>query len=83
MTTAATVDTSAREFLRNVDPILAQAIDPHADFRPRAWLDELPRLDAFGTLIFQVAGQQLSVRSTRTILSRLAQQFGGRLPRPR
>jgi DNA-3-methyladenine glycosylase II len=29
-----------------------------------------------------VAGQQLSVRSTRTILSRLAQQFGGHLPRP-
>ena len=43
-------------------------------------MDELPPLDAFGTLIFQVAGQQLSVRATRTILSRLEQRFGGRLP---
>jgi DNA-3-methyladenine glycosylase II len=43
-------------------------------------MDELPPLDAFGTLIFQVAGQQLSVRATRTILSRLEQRFDGRLP---
>jgi DNA-3-methyladenine glycosylase II len=43
-------------------------------------MDELPPLDAFGTLIFQVAGQQLSVRATRTILSRLESHFGGRLP---
>lgn len=45
-------------------------------------MDELPPLDAFGTLIFQVAGQQLSVRATRTILSRLEAHFGGRLPSP-
>ena len=43
-------------------------------------MDELPPLDAFGTLVFQVAGQQLSVRATRTILSRLEDHFGGRLP---
>jgi DNA-3-methyladenine glycosylase II len=79
-TTAA--DPKAREFLRNADPILAQVIDAHPDFQPRAWIDELPGLDAFGTLIFQVTGQQLSVRATRTILSRLAQQFGGHLPSP-
>jgi hypothetical protein len=30
---------------------------------------ELPPLDAFGTLVFQVTGQQLSVTATRTILS--------------
>jgi DNA-3-methyladenine glycosylase II len=45
-------------------------------------MDELPPLDAFGTLIFQVAGQQLSVRATRAILSRLEERFGGRLPTP-
>jgi DNA-3-methyladenine glycosylase II len=33
-------------------------------------------------LIFQVAGQQLSVRATRTILSRLEQRFDDRLPTP-
>jgi DNA-3-methyladenine glycosylase II len=78
----ALADPEAREFLRNADPVLARLIDARPDFHPRAWLDELPPLDAFGTLIFQVAGQQLSVRATRTILSRLEQHFGGRLPSP-
>jgi len=77
---AAGADPEARAFLRNADPVLAAIIDAHPDFRPRAWMDELPPLDAFGTLIFQVAGQQLSVRATRTILSRLESHFGGRLP---
>jgi DNA-3-methyladenine glycosylase II len=80
MTSAAAADPAAREFLRNADPVLARLIDARPDFRPRAWLDELPQLDAFGTLIFQVAGQQLSVRATRTILSRLEQRFDGRVP---
>ena len=74
------MDPDAREFLRNADPVLAKIVDARPDFRPRAWLEELPPLDAFGTLIFQVAGQQLSVRATRTILSRLEQHFDGRLP---
>ena len=42
----------------------------------------LPPLDAFGALIFGVAGQQLSVRATRAIISRLETHFGGRLPSP-
>jgi DNA-3-methyladenine glycosylase II len=76
----AVADPAAREYLRNADPVLAQVIDAHPDFRPRAWLDELPPLDAFKTLIFQVAGQQLSVSSTRAIIAHLEEQFGGHLP---
>jgi DNA-3-methyladenine glycosylase II len=72
----------AREVLRRADPVLARLIDARPDFRPRAWMDELPVLDAFGTLIFQVAGQQLSVSATRTIVSRIEQYFGGHLPSP-
>jgi hypothetical protein len=45
--------------------VMAQLIDARPDFRPRAWMQELPPLDAFGTLIFQVVGQQLSVSVTR------------------
>jgi DNA-3-methyladenine glycosylase II len=83
MTTAAALaDPKAREFLRSHDPVLAKIIDARPDFRPRSWLDELPPLDAFGTLVFQVVGQQLSVRATRTIVSRIEQHFGGRLPSP-
>jgi len=79
---AAAADPKAREFLRNADPVLAQLIDARPDFRPRAWMDELPPLDAFATLIFQVVGQQLSVAATRTIVSRIEERFGGRLPTP-
>lgn len=79
---SAVADPKARQFLRQADPVLARLIDARPDFHPRAWLDELPPLDASGTLIFQVVGQQLSVRATRTILSRLEQRFGGHLPSP-
>lgn len=82
MTGAALADRKARAFLRKADPVLGRIIDARPDFRPRAWLDELPPLDAFGTLIFQVAGQQLSVRATRAIVSRIEEHFGGRLPSP-
>jgi DNA-3-methyladenine glycosylase II len=80
MSKAAVADPQAREYLRNADPVLASLIDARPDFRPRAWLDELPPLDAFGTLVFQVAGQQLSVSSTRAIIRHLEERFGGRMP---
>ena len=62
--------------------MLRRLIDARPDFRPRAWLDELPPLDSFGTLVFQVAGQQLSVASTRAIISHLQERFGGHMPSP-
>jgi DNA-3-methyladenine glycosylase II len=77
---AALADRKAREFLREADPVLRRLIDARPDFRPRAWLDELPPLDSFGTLVFQVAGQQLSVASTRAIISHLRDRFGGQMP---
>jgi DNA-3-methyladenine glycosylase II len=82
MTASGVADPAAREFLREADPILARVIDAHPGFRPRAWMDDLPPLDAFGTLIFQVVGQQLSVASTRAIVSRIEELFGGRMPTP-
>jgi DNA-3-methyladenine glycosylase II len=77
---AAVADPDAREFLRKADPVLARLIDSRPDFRPRAWLDELPPLDAFGTLVFQIAGQQLSVSSTRAIIRHLQDHFDGHMP---
>jgi DNA-3-methyladenine glycosylase II len=79
---AALADPKARKFLRNADPVLARLIDARPGFRPRAWMDELPPLDAFATLVFQVAGQQLSVASTRAIISHLRDRFGGHMPSP-
>jgi len=82
ITDPALANADAREHLRQADPVLARIIDARPDFRPRAWTEDLPALDAFSTLIFQVIGQQLSVRATRTILGRLEEHFGGRLPTP-
>jgi len=79
---AALADRKAREFLRNADPVLARLIDARPGFRPRAWMDELPPLDAFATLVFQVAGQQLSVASTRAIIRHLQERFDGHMPSP-
>jgi DNA-3-methyladenine glycosylase II len=75
-------DRKARAFLRKADPVLGRLIDAHQGFRPRAWMDDLPPRDAFGTLIFQVVGQQLSVAATRTIVARIEEGFAGRLPTP-
>ena len=62
--------------------VLARVIDAHPDFRPRALIDELRPFGTFGTLVFQVIGQQLSVSATRTILARLQERFGGHMPSP-
>ena len=73
---------AALEALRKADPVIAALIDANPDFDPDAWLRRLPKMDAFGVLIFQVLGQQLSVAVTRTLLNRLMDRFGGQLPSP-
>jgi DNA-3-methyladenine glycosylase II len=74
---------AAREHLRDADPVLARLIDKNPSFDPRAWMAQLPKMDSYGALVFQIVGQQLSVRSTRAILARLEALFAGRLPEPR
>lgn len=69
--------------LRESDPTLAKVIAARPDFDPRAWLADLPPLDAFAALLFQVIGQQLSVSATRRILDHICDSFGGHVPGPR
>jgi DNA-3-methyladenine glycosylase II len=71
-----------RSYLRRADPVLARLIDDRPDFDPRAWMTQLPPMDLFGALIFQVTGQQLSVAATRHTLARIQALFGGHLPAP-
>jgi DNA-3-methyladenine glycosylase II len=71
-----------RSYLRGADPVLAGLIDERPDFDPGAWRAELPPMDLYGALLFQVIGQQLSVAATRTILGRIQALFGGHLPAP-
>jgi DNA-3-methyladenine glycosylase II len=70
----------ARAYLRNADPVLARLIADRPDFDPRRWMTELPPMDLFGALLFQIVGQQLSVAATRRTLARIEARFGGRLP---
>lgn len=65
----------ARAYLREADPVLARLIDERPDFDPQAWMEQLPAMDLYGALLFQVAGQQLSVAATRTILGRIEALF--------
>ena len=72
----------ARSYLRNADPVLARLIDERPAFDPQAWMAQLPPMDLYGALLFQVTGQQLSVAATRSTLGRIQALFGGHLPSP-
>src|SRR6266498_4510644 len=48
----------------------------------RAWMIQLPPMNLYGALLFQVTGQQLSVAATRRTLARIEDLFGGHLPAP-
>ena len=72
----------ARSTLRDADPVLARLIRDRPDFDPQAWLAELPAMDLYGALLFQVVGQQLSIAATRRILARVEALFDGRFPTP-
>jgi DNA-3-methyladenine glycosylase II len=73
----------ARRFLRAADPVLARLIDGRPSFDPRTWLAQLPPMDLYGAIVFQVTGQQLSVVATRRIIARIQALFGGHLPSPK
>ena len=45
-------------------------------------MTQLPPMDLYGALLFQVTGQQLSVAATRRTLARIEALFGGHLPSP-
>jgi len=72
----------ARSYLRDADPVLARLIDDRPDYDPRAWMAQLPPMDLYGALLFQVTGQQLSVPATRRTVARIQALFGGHLPEP-
>src|SRR3984893_18209010 len=73
---------NARSQLHDADPVLARLIDARPDFDPRAWIAQLPPMDLYGALLFQIVGQQLSVAATRRTLERIQALFGGHLPSP-
>jgi DNA-3-methyladenine glycosylase II len=73
----------ARSYLRRADPVLARLIDDRPAFDPRAWLAQLPPMDLYGALLFQVTGQLrqagLSWRKIGTLRDRAERMTDGRL----
>jgi DNA-3-methyladenine glycosylase II len=72
----------AQHHLRKKDPVIGHLIDLRPDFDPYAWLADLPPMTLFGSLLFQVTGQQLSVAATRRTVERIRALFDGHLPSP-
>lgn len=72
----------AREYLRDADPVLARLINDRPGFDPRAWRAQLPPMDLFGALLFQITGQQPSIPAIRRMIARIQSLFGGDLPSP-
>lgn len=66
--------------LHAADPVLAALIDKRPEYNADAWRRELPVMDLFGCLLFQIIGQQISVKAARAILGRLTRKFDGQLP---
>jgi DNA-3-methyladenine glycosylase II len=73
---------TAQNHLRKADPVIGRLIERRPDFDPHAWLDDLPPMTLFGSLLFQITGQQLSVAATRRTIERVTLLFGGQLPSP-
>src|SRR5271154_1668756 len=72
----------AQRHLLDADPVIGDLIKRKPDFDPHAWLDDLPPMTLFGSLLFQITGQQLSVAATRRTIARITALFGGQLPSP-
>src|SRR5260370_15275042 len=73
----------ARAHLRNADPVLAGLIDERPDFDPQVWIAHLrPPMSLYDALLWQVAGQQLSVAAADRIIARGEALFGRHLPSP-
>jgi len=60
-----------------MDPVMARLIDVRPDFDPHAWITQLPPMDLYDALLFQIVGQQLSVAATRRALQRIRALSGG------
>ena len=50
---------------------MARLIDVRPDFDPHAWITQLPTMDLYDALLFQIVGQHLSVAATRRALQRI------------
>jgi DNA-3-methyladenine glycosylase II len=64
------------------DPVMAGLIADLGELSIETRLQRRPRVDAYGTLLRSVIGQQVSVKAAAAIDDRVRALFGGQTPRP-
>lgn len=67
----------ARAELRGKDPVLARLIDAKPDLDYHGWQATLPVHSLLEALLYQIAGQQISVLAAKAIYARLRALFVG------
>jgi DNA-3-methyladenine glycosylase II len=70
------------EHLAAADPVMAALIDRFGELSIEGRRRRRPPLDAYGTLLRSVVGQQLSAKAAATIYGRVLDLFGGSTPAP-
>jgi DNA-3-methyladenine glycosylase II len=73
---------SAHTELAASDPVMARLIDQLGRLSMDTRRKRTPALDAYGTLLRSVVGQQVSVKAAAAIYGRVVDLFGGETPRP-
>jgi hypothetical protein len=66
--------------LAAADPVMAALIHRFGELSIEARRRRRPRLDAYGTLLRSVVGQQLSSKAAATTYGRVLDLFGGSIP---
>lgn len=72
----------ARAELRALDPVIGRLIDAHPTLDPHDWRRSLPVEGLFEALLFQIAGQQISVSAANAIYARFRSLFPNGRPDP-
>jgi DNA-3-methyladenine glycosylase II len=72
----------AHEELAASDPVMAVLIDRFGELTIESRRARRPPMDAYGTLLRSVVGQQLSTKAAYTIYGRVLELFGGSTPTP-
>jgi DNA-3-methyladenine glycosylase II len=73
----------AHRHLAASDPVMAELVDRFGELSVEERRSRRPPMDAYGTLLRSVVGQQLSSKAAFTIYGRVLDLFGGKTPTPR
>jgi DNA-3-methyladenine glycosylase II len=73
---------SAVSELAASDPVMSRLVDRLGELSMETRRKRTPSLDAYGTLLRSVVGQQVSVKAAAAIYGRVVDLFGGETPPP-